>query len=140
MTIPVETKSTAKAVPAEAKAKARRKPAVKRDFNELGKFFAKIRIDAGLTTSEWAQALGVSQLSVTNIERSDVQMSFNYAMKVAKLVQEKTPHYTNALASVIAGELGVLLIPTGTTAEAIEKAYFTLLNFDKLQANQTKEA
>lgn len=121
MTTVVETKP---------EVKAKRKPAVKRDFNELGKFFAKIRIDAGLTTAEWAKALGVSQLSVTNVERGDSKMSFDYAMKVAKLVQEKTPHYTNALASVLAGELGVLLIPTGTSAETIEKAYFTLLNFD----------
>lgn len=121
MTTVVETKPVIK---------AKRKPAVKRDFNELGKFFAKIRIDADLTTAEWAKALGVSQLSVTNVERGDTKMSFDYAMKVAKLVQEKTPHYTNALASVLAGELGVLLIPTGTSVEAIEKAYFTLLNFD----------
>lgn len=121
MTTIVETKPAVK---------AKRKPAVKRDFNELGKFFAKIRIDADLTTAEWAKTLGVSQLSVTNVERGDTKMSFDYAMKVAKLVQEKTPHYTNALASVLAGELGVLLIPTGTSVEAIEKAYFTLLNFD----------
>lgn len=127
MTTPVETKK----VPAESKAKTvKRKPAVKRELNELGKFFAKVRIDTGLTTAEWAKALGVSQLAVTNVERGDAAMSFDYAMKVAKLVQEKAPHYLTALVSVIAGELGVLLIPQGTSAQAIEQAYFTLVTFD----------
>lgn len=130
MTTPVETKT--KATPAEAKAK--RKPAVKREFNELGKFFAKVRIDADLTTAEWAKELGVSQLSVTNIERGNAQMSFEYASKVAKLIEKKTPHYLTAFVSVIAGELGVLLIPTGTSGEAIEQAYFTLVTHGKTQA------
>lgn len=132
MTTPVETKT--KATPAEAKAKATRKPAVKREFNELGKFFAKVRIDADLTTAEWAKELGVSQLSVTNIERGNAQMSFEYASKVAKLIEKKAPHYLTAFVSVIAGELGVLLIPAGTSGEAIEQAYFTLVTHGKTQA------
>ena len=133
MTTPVETKTAATTV---TKAKTvKRKPAVKREFNELGKFFAKIRIDADLTTAEWAKALGgVSQLMVTNIERGETKMSFDYAMKAVKVVREKAPHYLTALVSVIAGELGVLVIPQGTSGNAVEAAYRTLVTFNNTVA------
>lgn len=125
MTTPVET-----VAPATIKAKATktaRKPLVKRDFNPLGKFFAKIRIDLDMTTSEWAKDLGVSQLAITNVERGDNKLSFDLALSIAKLIQKKAPQYEGEFAGVIAKELGVLVIPTHSSDEDINYAYNILM-------------
>ena len=135
MTTPVETKTT-ETISKATTTKAKRKPLVKREFNELGKFFAKIRIDAGLTTLEWAKALGVSQLAVTNVERGDSKMTFEYALKVHNLIEEKTPHYVDAFASVVANELQVLMIPANVSINAVENAYNVLTTFDKVEQIQ----
>lgn len=125
MTTPVETVTT---TTTKAKAAKARKPSVKRDFNALGKFFAKIRIDLGMTTSEWAKALGVSQLAITNVERGDNKLSFDLALSIAKLVQEKAPQYEGEFAGVVAKELGVLVIPAHSSDAEINVAYNILVN------------
>lgn len=124
MTTPVETVTSTTTTKATAKT---RKPAVKRDFNELGKFFAKIRIDLGMTTSEWAKALGVSQLAITNVERGDNKLSFDLALSIAKLIQEKAPQYEGEFAGVVAKELNVLVIPAHSSDEDINYAYTILM-------------
>lgn len=125
MTTPVETvKTETKAT----KSTVKRAKAVKRDFNELGKFFAKIRIDLGMTTAEWAKSLGVSQLSITNVERGDTKLSFDLALSIAKLIQEKAPQYEGDFAYVVAKELGVLVIPAHSSDEDINVAYNILVN------------
>lgn len=121
MTTSIETKAT--------KTQVKRAKPVKRDMNAFGKFCAKVRIDAGLTSVEYAKALGVSGLSITNVERGDNKLSFDLALKIGKLIQEKAPHYEAEFASIVANELGVLLIPAHATAAAVEQAYFTLVNF-----------
>lgn len=128
MTTPVETE---KPVAVPAKKATKRKPAVKRGFNTLGKFFAKVRVDLELTTAQWAKDLGVSQLAITNVERGDHKIGFELAVKIAKLIQEKAPQYEVEYASILAGELNVLLIPADASREAVEHAYVTLVSFDE---------
>lgn len=118
MTTPVETVTT----------KTRKAPTPKRGFNDLGKFFAKIRIDLDMTTAEWAKALGVSQLAITNVERGNNQLSFDLVLKITKLIQEKAPHYEGEFASIIANQLNVLIIPAYTDTETVALAYNILVN------------
>lgn len=126
MTTPVET--VVSATTTAKTTKTTRKSAIKRDFNALGKFFAKIRIDLGMTTSDWAKALGVSQLAITNVERGDNKLSFNLALSIANLIQEKAPQYEGEFASVVAKELGVLVIPAHSSDAEINVAYNILVN------------
>ena len=127
MTTLVETVQAPTTITKSKNAKSARKAPVRRDFNSLGKFFAKVRIDLDMTTSDWAKALGVSSLSVTNLERSDAKLTFDYAIKVSKLIQEKAPHYEDEFASIVAKELGVLVIPTHSSNEDISYAYNILM-------------
>ena len=120
MTTPVET--VAPATTKQATKFARKTP-IKREFNLLGKFFAKVRIDTDMTTVAWAKALGVSQLAVANVERGDAKLSFDYALKVAKVIQEKAPQYEAEYAEIVAEELGVLVIPANTSRPQISAAY-----------------
>lgn len=125
MTTPVETAVTT--APKKV-TKTRKAPAAKRDFNALGKFFAKVRIDLSMTTAQWAKALGVSQLAITNVERGDHKISFDLALGIAKLIQEKAPHYEGEFAYIVAEELGVLVIPANASREQVSVAYDILVN------------
>lgn len=124
----ITTATTASTVTKEpvTKTQKARKPAEKRGFTEVGKFFAKVRIDLGLTTDEWVKKLGVSNSTVNNIERSDKDFDLAFVRKVFSVLE---PHHYLDFAEIMAHKLGVLVIPNSATASQINQA-FTILNTD----------
>lgn len=140
MTVLVETKTETTATTSKADttktAKKTRKPIVKRGYNALGKFFQKIRIDLDMTSAQWAKEIKVSPLTLADIERGDKPLSFEIALAIANLIQEKAPEYETDYAVIVAETLKVLLIPAKASAQAVESAYMTLQYFDKQMAEQ----
>lgn len=130
---------TEPAVKAKATPAKKRKPAVKREFNVLGKFFAILRIELSMTTDNWAKDLGVSPLAVANVERGDKTMSYEFAKKVTDLVAEKAPKYSGELAAFVAEQLGVVFIPKQASGEAVEQAFLTLYHYDAQIKNATAQ-
>lgn len=121
MTTPVEVKTTTTSAPAKAK-----KPVIKRDFNELGRFFAKVRIDAQMSMPEWVSTLKTSNTTVNSLERGNGKLSLELATAIGNLIATKTPHFLKEFSQILAKELNVLFVPAGTSAEGIERAYNAL--------------
>lgn len=101
-----------------------RKPAEKRGFTEVGKFFAKVRIDLSITSEEWAKQLGVSNTYVNNVERGNKEFDLVFVRKVFAVITAE--HYLG-FAELVAQKLGVLVIPSSATSEQISHA-FSILN------------
>lgn len=111
--------------------KKQRKSPIKKSLNELGKFFTKLRIDLDMTSADWCKSLNVSSSFISSIERDDAKLTFDYALKVLKLVEEKSPQHIENIVVLIADQLGVLVIPKTASPMAVEQAYITLLHYDK---------
>ena len=121
MTTTTETKATAKVTTPSAPKK--RKPLVKRGFTEVGKFFAKVRIDLGLTTDQWAKKLGVSGNSINNVERGDKTFDLDFVRKAQAVL---LPEHQAEFANIVADVLGVLVIPAEASDAQIQNAYASL--------------
>lgn len=111
--------------------KKQRKSPIKKSLNELGKFFTKLRIDLDMTSADWCKLLNVSSSFISSIERDNAKLTFDYALKVLKLVEEKSPQHIESIVVLIADQLGVLVIPKTASSMAVEQAYITLLHYDK---------
>ena len=121
MTTTTETKATAKVTTPSAPKK--RKPLVKRGFTEVGKFFAKVRIDLGLTTDQWAKKLGVSGNFINNVERGDKAFDLDFVRKAQAVL---LPEHQAEFANIVADVLGVLVIPAEASDAQIQNAYASL--------------
>lgn len=121
MTTTTETKATAKVTSPSAPKK--RKPLVKRSFTEVGKFFAKVRIDLGLTTDQWAKKLGVSGNFINNVERGDKAFDLDFVRKAQAVL---LPEHQAEFANIVADVLGVLVIPAEASDAQIQNAYASL--------------
>lgn len=121
MTTTTETKATAKVTSPSASKK--RKPLVKRGFTEVGKFFAKVRIDLGLTTDQWAKKLGVSGNFINNVERGDKAFDLDFVRKAQAVL---LPEHQAEFANIVADVLGVLVIPAEASDAQIQNAYASL--------------
>ena len=121
MTTTTETKATAKATSPSAPKK--RKPLVKRGFTEVGKFFAKVRIDLGLTTDQWAKKLEVSGNFINNVERGDKAFDLDFVRKAQAVL---LPEHQAEFANIVADVLGVLVIPAEASDAQIQNAYASL--------------
>ena len=100
-----------------------RKPVEKRGFTEVGKFFAKLRIDLGVTTEEWAKSLGVSTMYINNIERANKEFDLNFVRKVFTVIP---PEYYLGFVDIVAQTLGVLVIPSTATVGQVQQAFSIL--------------
>lgn len=123
MTTTTETKATAKATSPSVSAPKKRKPLVKRGFTEVGKFFAKVRIDLGLTTDQWAKKLGVSGNFINNVERGDKAFDLDFVRKAQAVL---LPEHQAEFANIVADVLGVLVIPAEASDAQIQNAYASL--------------
>jgi len=121
MTTTTETKATAKVTTPSAPKK--RKPIVKRGFTEVGKFFAKVRIDLGLTTDQWAKKLEVSGSFINNVERGDKTFDLDFVRKAQAVL---LPEHQAEFANIVADVLGVLVIPAEASDAQIQNAYASL--------------
>lgn len=121
MTTTTETKATAKVTSPSAPKK--RKPLVKRGFTEVGKFFAKVRIDLGLTTDQWAKKLEVSGNFINNVERGDKAFDLDFVRKAQAVL---LPEHQAEFANIVADVLGVLVIPAEASDAQIQNAYASL--------------
>lgn len=99
----------------------------KRSLNAVGKFFARMRIELEMTSTEFAHAAGVSTLSLTNIERGTKPLTLEFVHNVSKIVPDS---FEAEFTFLVAANLGVLLIPITATAEQVESAYITLNTTD----------
>lgn len=137
-----ETKLTKSGQPDKRVGGRKGKPLIKRDFNDFGRFCAKLRIDLNMSSPEWSKALNVSSSTLSDIERGDGKITFGLAKALYALVEAKAPEYLNPLSYVIANELGILLIPANTPVEVLEHAYDVLNNgFTKeMVAGQTGQS
>ena len=107
--------------------KPARKPQVKKGFTALGKFFARVRIELAVTTSEWAKLIGSSQVSVSNLERKEgAVMNFAQATAITNIIAEQAPQFTYEFASIVAKDLGVLVIPATASEAQVLTAYRVL--------------
>lgn len=121
------TTSTSQTV-TKAPAKKTRKPVEKRGFNEVGKFFAKVRIDLGLTSEQWAKQLKVSASFVNNVERGEKAFDLDFVNKVNSII---LPQHHAEFASLVAEKLNVLVIPTQASNEQVQQAYNALVTVVK---------
>lgn len=118
---PTNTKPT---TPAKStKATKTRKPVEKRGFNNIGKFFAIVRIHLGMKSDDWAKALGVSGSYINNVERGDKVFDLDFAFKVQKLLPEQ---FRIEFADIVAHVLNVLIIPENATADQIRAGFYGL--------------
>lgn len=118
------TTSTSQTVTKAPATKKTRKPVEKRGFNEVGKFFAKVRIDLGLTSEQWAKQLKVSASFVNNVERGEKAFDLDFVNKVNAII---LPQHHAEFASLVAEKLNVLVIPTEASNEQVQRAYNALV-------------
>lgn len=96
----------------------------KRGLNQLGKFFAKVRIELGLTTPQYATAVGASVSYINNVERGDKELTLDFVRNVANIIPAT---YAAEFAFLVASNLGVLVIPHSATAEQVQNAFVALV-------------
>ena len=106
-----------------ATAPKKRKPLVKRGFTEVGKFFAKVRIDLDLTTDQWAKKLGISGNFINNVERGDKAFDLDFVRKTQAVL---LPEHQVEFANIVADVLGILVIPAEASDAQIQNAYTSL--------------
>lgn len=95
----------------------------KRPYNNVGKFFAKVRIDLNMATEDWAKTLNVGVLTLNEIERSDdKKLTLPLAKNIDKVIRTSAPQHLDEYANLVVTELGVLLIPEHATDYVIDAA------------------
>lgn len=121
-----QAKTTATKAPATAKPTKTKKPLVRRDYNELGKFFAKIRIDLGITSVEWGKLISVSSLVLNRLERGDGVLTPELAVKLNQVISKQAPQYSAEFGAIVINQLGLLLVPASASKEQVQTAYDVL--------------
>lgn len=117
------SKATATTAPVTAKPAKKRKAPEKRGLTNVGKFFAKVRIDLDLTSEQYAKKLGVSASYVNNVERGDKEFDLDFVRKVQAIL---LPEHFMEFAELVANVLGVLVIPAEASATQIQNAFIAL--------------
>lgn len=104
-------------------ANPKRKKAQPLPLNTLGKLLSKVRIDAELSSTEFADKAGVSLATLNKYERTDTPMTLEFVRSVYPIVPAQ---YIPEFCDIVAQQLGVLLIPSDATVEQINDAWITL--------------
>lgn len=113
-----------------------RKPVEKRGLTEIGKFFAKVRIDLGITSEQWAKKLGVSASYVNNVERGNKEFDLKFVRNVLTLLELK---HQLEFADIVATVLGVLVIPAGVSPEQLRNSFLALYTKPEVEAEAEVE-